>query len=78
MSSLKEYSEFLDEIAEYQEDVFDLQREEMYDLIDRLEPVFGKHVYQVVMGNESIFAGLSLEDAIAEYNFRCDPTSVLF
>ena len=78
MSSLKEYSEFLDEIAEYQEDVFDLQREEMYDLIDRLEPMFGKHVYQVVMGNESIFAGLSLEDAIAEYNFRCDPTSVLF
>ena len=78
MSSLKEYSEFLDEIAEYQEDVFDLQREEMYDLIDRLEPMFGKHVYQVVMGNEGIFAGLSLEDAIAEYNFRCDPTSVLF
>jgi hypothetical protein len=78
MSALREYSEFLDEIAEYQEDVFDLQREEMYDLIDRLEPMFGKHVYQVVMGNESVFAGLSLEDAVKEYNFRCDPTSVLF
>jgi len=78
MSALHEYSEFLAEVAEYQEEVFDLQREEMYELIDRLEPMFGNHVYEVVMGNESIFAGLSLEDAIAEYNFRCDPTSILF
>jgi len=78
MSALQEYSEFLSEIAEYQADVHEVSREETYELIDRLEILFGNHVYDIVMGNESVFAGLSLEDAIKEYNFRCDPTSVLF
>jgi hypothetical protein len=78
MSTINQYSEFLTEIAEYEADVNEVRREEMYDLIDKLEALFGNHVYDVVMGNEQIFQGLSLEDAEKEYNFRCDPTSILF
>ncbi len=78
MSALNHYSEFLAEVAEYEADIHDIYREETYELIDKLEILFGNHVYDIVMGNEQIFQGLSLEDAIKEYNFRCDPTSILF
>ena len=78
MSTINEYSEFLTEIAEYQDEVFDTNRDEMFRLIEMLEPMFGNHVYDLVLKNESIFSGLDLDDAVAAYNFVCDPTSVLF
>lgn len=78
MSTLKEYSEFLTEVAEYQADVHEVNREETYRLIELLEPMFGDQVYNLVLKNEAIFSGLDLDDAVAAYNFVCDPTSVLF
>lgn len=78
MSTLNQYSEFLSEIAEYQADIHEVDREETYRLIELLEPMFGNHVYDLVLKNESIFAGLDLDDAVAAYNFICDPTSILF
>jgi len=78
MSTISQYSEFLSEVAEYQADVHEVNREETYRLIELLEPMFGEHVYELVLKNESIFSGLDLDDAVAAYNFVCDPTSVLF
>jgi hypothetical protein len=78
MSTLNQYSEFLAEVAEYEADVHEVNREETYRLIELLEPMFGDHVYDLVLKNESIFAGLDLDDAVAAYHFICDPTSVLF
>lgn len=78
MSTLNQYSEFLTEVAEYEADVHEVNREETYRLIELLEPMFGDRVYELVLKNESIFSGLDLDDAVAAYNFVCDPTSILF
>jgi hypothetical protein len=78
MTALSNYSEFMTEVAEYEADVYEVNREETYRLIELLEPMFGDQVYDLVLKNESIFSGLDLDDAVAAYNFVCDPTSILF